>query len=203
MKKTLLALFCLLFSFAGTAGAIQLHFDQSSITVDPLDMFTIDLLVSDLGVGGAPSVGDFDVDILFDETQVQFEDYALGTGLGDVSLGDAWDFSWGYLGFGSIDIAEVSALSAIELNNNQLDQFVLATLTFSCLGSGTSFIEIDSTDPLLTLGDADGNPLDFDLGGPVQINQTAPVPEPSTILLVGTGLLGIMGFGRKRLNKKA
>lgn len=32
---------------------------------------------------------------------------------------------------------------------------------------------------------------------------TAPVPEPSTILLIGTGLLGIIGFGRKRLNKKA
>ena len=32
---------------------------------------------------------------------------------------------------------------------------------------------------------------------------TAPVPEPSTILLMGTGLLGIIGFGRKRFNKKA
>ena len=31
----------------------------------------------------------------------------------------------------------------------------------------------------------------------------APVPEPSTILLVGTGLIGIIGFGRKRFNKKA
>ncbi|MEA2085189.1 MAG: PEP-CTERM sorting domain-containing protein [Thermodesulfobacteriota bacterium] len=30
----------------------------------------------------------------------------------------------------------------------------------------------------------------------------APVPEPSTILLMGTGLLGIIGFGRKKLNKK-
>lgn len=30
----------------------------------------------------------------------------------------------------------------------------------------------------------------------------APVPEPSTMLLVGTGLLGI-AFGRKRFNKKA
>ncbi len=37
----------------------------------------------------------------------------------------------------------------------------------------------------------------------LQFNSGAPVPEPSTILLVGTGLLGIIGFSRKRLNKKA
>ena len=31
----------------------------------------------------------------------------------------------------------------------------------------------------------------------------APVPEPSTVMLVGTGLLGMIAFGRKRFNKKA
>jgi hypothetical protein len=31
----------------------------------------------------------------------------------------------------------------------------------------------------------------------------APVPEPSTILLMGTGILGLVAYGRKRYNKKA
>lgn len=42
--------------------------------------------------------------------------------------------------------------------------------------------------------------LAFVVGGD-QGNGAAPVPEPSTVVLLGLGLLGLVGFGRKRMNR--
>ncbi len=39
-------------------------------------------------------------------------------------------------------------------------------------------------------------------GANFDFNTTAPVPEPSTILLLGAGLLGLVGYNRKRFSKK-
>jgi hypothetical protein len=202
VKKILILIACLIFSSAGTVGAIELYLDPVSLTVDPCTYFDIDLRVSGLGDFTAPSVGDFDVDILYDTSQMAFSGYTLGPNLGsnigyfpDFSV-DAWNLSWGDLG-GVVDLAEVSNLTAAELIALQPEEFTLATLTFHCLRPGFSLISIDANDLLLTLGNEYGQPLPFTIGAPVGVTQT---PEPCTLVLIGTGLAGAR-FLRRRSKK--
>ena len=84
------------------------------------------------------------------------------------------------------------------------DDFLSASMTNlnDELGSHQLGVHLQS----LTLGNKGDSATEdsgFAVGDYSQTPPATPVPEPSTVMLVGTGLLGMIAFGRKRLNKKA
>lgn len=97
-----------------------------------------------------------------------------------------------------IDASETNTVSAYGLGGNLLDSIVLiainggdslpATFSFSGLSAGISTIKITG-----------GGPLGFDNFNAT--NPAQPAPEPASMLLLGTGLIGLAGIGRKKLKR--
>lgn len=199
MKKTCS---CILFGLflvmnCATAQAITIGFVplDSSVVLDPnAPPFSVALVISGLRDFSAPSLATFDVDVLFDSTILGFSSVTFG----DPLLGDQLDLS-GFgslsshtLGDGTLNLFELSLDDAAVLDALQAGSFTLASITFNALAAGRSPLDLFVD----ALGDSNADPLTADItNGSVTV--AAPVPEPSTLLLLASGLAGLVGFRRK------
>ncbi len=156
---------------------------------------SVSLNIAGLGNGIAPSVGTYDIDVAFDPAILSFNSAAFGTQLDILGLGD---LQFVTPGLGTVNLFELSLDSASDLNSLQAASFILATLTFDTIGTGTSPIALN----LNALGDADGNSLAADLvNGSLTVNQQggpSPVPEPSSVVLVLSVAPLLMGLQYRR-----
>jgi len=167
---------------------------------------TVDLVISELGEYTSPSLGAFDLYVDFNPAVLRFSFYEMGPFLGNISSGEAQDLSLlqSYPGWylGQVNFAELSLLSADELNNLQPSNFTIATITFDTIALGSSYLYLWYNTG--GIGDENGDPLDVYLR-PGNVNVTS-VPEPATILLISVGLAGLGGvryFKSKKLLKKS
>ena len=182
------------FVFQDVAQAVILDFSSTPV-VETGEQVSIDIIISDLVNGGAPSLGAYDFDIRFDSSILNFDSVTFG----DAVLGNQLDIIGLFgtfndvlkLSSDTINLFELSLDDPFDLDTFQADSFTLATLTFDAVGAGTSTLEFSN----VILGNALGHPLSVTTNQgmvTVEASDAVPVPESSTTFsLLALGLLGL------------
>lgn len=179
-----------MFAVALPTQAITISIQPSSQTVDLGSSVSLDVGISGLGDGVAPSLSTFDFNVRFDPailsfSSISFGDPVLGDQLGPIS-GSLTDFSVDPV-TGVNQFAVSLELDPVEFDKLQADSFTLTSITFSTVGLGTSSLVLSD----IVLGDFWGAPLDASTGdGSVTVIVSA-VPEGAPGFAAVLALLGL------------
>lgn len=173
----------------GGARALAIALDPATIAAGA-GSFEIDVVVSGLAAGTAPSLGAFELDLAWDPARLALTGVAFGSALGDPVLEAVTDV---VPGAGSVNVVEVSLLAPAALDALQPDTFVLARLGFEVLSLGAS-ATIEVTRALAA--DAFGRPLAVDAVAGARVEA---IPEPGAAWLFALGLAcAARGAGLRR-----
>lgn len=182
-----LALSLLLPLFAAAqVQAASITFNPASLTGSVGVPTSIDLF---LQLEDGETLGAFDLYIGFNPDLVAITGYQFGTGLGDdIDLFDTLDSNYLYLGYVLLDETPLSGAGT---------PMTLATLSLKFLQPGTSSLSFLTGS---TLWDESGLAKLTTTFGTGQV--VAPVPEPSTALLLFAGLAGLAALNRRTGNNR-
>lgn len=178
--------------------AVTISFEPSAAIIQLHDTIEVDIVISDLI---NEDLAAFDFNVNFNDTILSIDSYMLHDHLGSIPV-DAIDLSDMNFSPGVINLQELSLLFDFELLS-QPDEFTLARLSFTGIGTGSSDLVISgSSSQFFGATFVESSPLANDIFPNIEtgnITVNAPIPEPSTIFLLGIGLLSISGIFRKNL----
>ena len=204
MKKLLIALgLAITTGFASIpASAVPLTFTPSQVVgIAVGDIFNVDVIVSGLDAEGQVASA-YDIDILFNDTQLDLTSVSLGLALGDFDLFEAIsavDTSTA----GIARLTVTSFLTDDDLAALQGDSVTIATLTFTAAADAEDFIRF-GTDPVFqrNVVGRRGETLAVNVNqvcvgvGEGNDCRSEPVPVPAPFLLLGAGVLGLLASRR-------
>lgn len=175
------------------ADAAVITVTPGQANLQPGDSVSVSIDISGLTAGGAPSLGTFDLDLVYDPSILSFQSAAFGDQLDILGLGSLQSADGGVAG--TVNLFELSFDLASDLDALQADAFTLATLTFSATATGLSSLMVS----LLALGDSDGNPLSASVrNASVAVSNASPVPLPGAAWLMLAGLFWLGMVSRRR-----
>lgn len=180
---------------APAATAITIEFTPPSQSVSVGSTTTVDLVISGLVDNAAPSLGAFDLDVGFDPSILNFSGAALGNQLDLFGLGT---INGVISGIGTVNLFELSLESVADLDTLQAGSFLLATLSFDALASGSSALSLS----INALGDSLGDRLEAEvIEGTIRVGSVGAVPEPAILPLIGIGMLSMIALVMRRKRK--
>jgi hypothetical protein len=187
LSKSLAAAALLLASAATPAATISILPASNDINVG--DNLDLELRIDGLGDGTSPSLGAFDIEILFDDAVLGFDSAVYSDLLGTLNA-DAFPFTTP--GPGGVSISNASILDNASLDALQPDAFTLATLTFTGLSAGSRSLSYGTVE----LYDAFGDPMTPTAQNTSFVTINA-VPAPAAALLMRPLLAGLAARHRR------
>ena len=183
---------CLIFVYIGPADAISINFYPSDTEIMGGESFDMNIIISGLH---DDNLMFFEFDLLYNDDVLDFTGvYTFTDQLGEIADDDAFDTSLGNLGGGLINIGLLSSLDNLTFQN---DSFKMTTLSFTGAAKGISDFSISN----YTLWDEFGQDVSANVQKSASVYVGSdPVPEPSTYILLGCGLIGFIGV-RKRIGR--